>query len=169
MDRHQLAAIKRRLPRNATVSDFKKYLLAADFVLKGEPFSISSDELETAMLALAESQRAEGESSAAAFARLAHDRDSDVAKLYAAMDVRRVVERHAQVLAKRSTSPADAANYSKAGRAFANAEAALDAFVKSNTKPGESHAAATARLAREDRRFGELYTALDQQRRLAVG
>lgn len=102
------------------------------------------------MLALAESQRAKGKPSAAAFARLAHDRDSDVAKLYTAMDVRRVV-RHAQVLAKRSTSPADAANYSKAGRAFANIEATLDAFVKSNTKPGESYAAATARLAREDR------------------
>lgn len=147
----------------------KRALLASEFILKGENFAIPSDDIETAMLALAESQRAEGESSAAAFARLAHDRDSDVAKLYAAMDVRRVVERHARVLAKRSTSPADAANVSKAGRAYANAEAALDAFVKSNTKPGESHAAATARLAREDSRFVELYSTLDQQRRLAVG
>lgn len=41
--------------------------------------------------------------------------------------------------------------------------------MKSSVKPGESLAAATARLPREDGRFTELYTELDQQRRLAVG
>ncbi|MBK8097623.1 MAG: hypothetical protein IPK26_10975 [Planctomycetes bacterium] len=143
--------------------------MAADFVLKGEPFSISSDELESSMIALADSQREAGESSAEAFARLARDRDSDVAKLYAAMDVRRVAERHAQVLARRSSSISDATNVSKAARTYADAERRLDDFIKQNTRPGESHSLATARLAREDSRFVTLYSALDEARRLAVG
>lgn len=169
MGLHQLAAIRRRLPRKATVTDFKKYLLAAECVLKGRPFQISADELETAMFALSEAQREEGESSAEAFARLSRDSDGDVAKLYAAMDVRRVAERHAQVLARRSTSIVDASSISKAASEYAAADRRLDDFVKANTKPGETHAAATARLASEDRRFGELYALLDQKRRLALG
>lgn len=147
----------------------KRALLAAAFILKSEDFAIPSDELETAMLALADSQRQQDESSAEAFARLAQDRDGDIAKLYCAMDLRRVAERHAQVLARRPASPTDAANVSKAARDYAAAEASLDDFVKQNTRPGESHAAATARLAREDSRFVDLYVALDQRRRLAIG
>jgi hypothetical protein len=149
--------------------NFQRALLAADQILKGRDFAMSSDELEGAMLALAESRREPGESSAQAFGRLVAVRDSDVAKLYAAMDVRRVAERHAQVLARRSSSASDAATVSKAARGYADAERRLDDFVKQNTKPGESHSAATARLAREDSRFSELYAARDEARRLAVG
>lgn len=144
---------------------FKRALLAADFILKGENFVISSEELETSMLALAESRREPGESGPQAFARLARDRNSDVAKLFAAMDVRRVAERHAQVLAKR----ADAGNVSKAAHDYARAQSNLDEFVKQNQQAGESVENATARLARGDAKFASLYAALTECRRLAAG
>jgi methylthioribose-1-phosphate isomerase len=141
----------------------EKALHSADALLKGGTSPLRAVEYEQAMMDHADRQRAAGEDSAAAFARLVKSRDATVELLWAAADLARTFEHHGDVLRKRGVDD-------RAQHVLRLAEANLDTCVKMNQQPGESVEQTTARLARDgDATFSKVYSALVETRRLVAG
>lgn len=146
----------------------EKALHSADALMKGGTSPLQAAEYEQAMLDHAERQRAAGEDSATAFARLVKQRDPTVERLWAACDLARTYEHHGEVLRKRAANTPSAD--SRAQNVLRLAEANVDACVKMNQRPGESVEQTTARLANDrDPTFAKVYEALVQTRHYVAG
>ena len=111
------------------------------------------------MLAHADLQRAAGESSAGAFARLVKERDPTVERLWAACDLARTYEHHGDTLREQRATAAELLN---------EAASNLEKFVSLSKRADESTEAAYARLWREDSQFSSLYGTYDRCRRFAA-
>lgn len=114
---------------------------------------LTSRDLEGAMMARVECEKQAGESTAQAFVRLAKS-DGIVRNLYAAADLARVQEAHAEVFRKRSNAP----------EMIKRAEISLDSFVAKNRRDGETIPAAHARLS-GDAEYRRIYRLADEARR----
>ncbi len=147
-----------------------KAVQAAEAFTKGvgEPPTLRSQDFEDAMFALAAQRRAPGEDDATAFARLTKDRDPDIEVLWAAAALKRVHENHGEALRKRQA--ASPLSTDKARGVMKSAAKNLDDYVAMRKQAGEGIEAAYGRLARTgDAQFVDLYRALDEARRYAVG
>ena len=133
-----------------TSISIQKAAKAAYNILKGDGSSLTSTEMEAALMAFADGQARDGETSAQAFVRLLSDNDPTADALAKALDALRTAEQQAH-----SPELRDAV--------VKRAEGELDQFVKHHQRSGEDTPHAYARLA-NDNGFLAVYERLTKAR-----